>query len=726
MIVSDGSPTPNDPPRILRVINDRKGIILGVVTLCMAAAAYGYTRMPNEYMAEAVLVLDVRKLQGLPSESVVSALPQESPVLRTELDIINSRMMAERVLTILDRQGYGPPTIVAGAADAQASNPIEPRLGDPLGTEFTHSRADIDALLADLSVVNDGRSFTIYIAFHGADPDYAAAVANAFGQAYRDYQVDLQNAAIRRVSEWLGEKLISLRTKLEQSEGVASDYREKAGLVLADGMTLPAQQISALNTEAAALHARLAGSKARLTTAVAVSQGHEQSTLAEMLASPTIQQLRTEESRVERLIAELNENRVTKSAQLPQLLSQRAALRSQVQAAMQQIIDSIRNEIDVMERQQRAIFGTIDKIQQGMGKTNDAMLHAAQLEREANANRAIYESYLTRYKQTIEQDGIAAAEAHIISPAVPPRRKASPRLPLWLAGGGALGLALGLAAAFLIDLRDKTIRSLKELEADTGEPIIACIPKLSNRERNERQHLVSDGRSNFGRALADLQAYLRLSAPRKSSLLVTVTSATEQEGKTLVVAGLARSIAASGLRTVVVDANLRNPMVAHEFGANPDKDLEDIIRGNEPYRAVVHHDELSRVDFIASRPCTVPPEFLLGNERFSRLLEELKGAYDVILIDTPALSAGADAVRAASLADMTVFIVHRQKARTEDVVVSMRKLSAETTRIAGIAINCGSNEDRLFGYAKPQRTIATAIENPPARRQRRASTVRGL
>lgn len=735
MIVTDGSPKTNDnaTPRLLQIINRRKGIIAICVILSMLAALAGYLRAPAQYLAEAVLVLDVRKLQGLPSESVVSALPQESPVLRTELDIINSRMMAERVLTILGRQGFPPPTAANPTPSPPAVGDMEARLPDPDDTGAPgHSRRDIDALLDELNVLNDGRSYTIYISFRGDNPEYAAAVANAFGEAYRDYQVDLQNTAIRRVGEWLGEKLISLRNKLEQSERSASNFREKAGLVLADGMTLQAQQISALNTELAALQAKLAGTKARLATAVGALEGRSEIALTEMLASPTIQQLRAEEGRIERLIGELHENRVTKSAQLPQLVSQRAALRAQIHAETRQIVDSLRNEINVMQRQQQTVEGTIRQMQDFMAKTNDATVHANQLDREASANRAIYESYLTRYKQTIEQDGIAAAEAHIISPAVPAQSKANPRLAIWLAGGGALGLGLGMLAAFLTDASDKKIRSLKELEATTSTPIIASIPRLSLRERNESHKMVSDGRSDFGRTLADLQAYLRLSAPSKRAFLVAITSATEQEGKTLVIAGLARSVAASGRRTIIIDANLRTPMIAREFGVQPNKHLEDVLRGNEPFRGAIQHEAASAVDFIAARPCAVPSEFLLGNERFSLLLDELKEEYDLILVDTPALSTGADAIRIASLADMTIIVVHREKARADDVVAAIGRLSVETSGHNCIVLNGSARrEDRLFGFPRPHRSDAHGEnENRPARPRRTAAAsannMRGL
>ena len=108
MIVSEVLPHQGGMPlsRIFSLLMSRWIAVLSAIVLCMGLAILGYLIAPAQYSSEAILALDVRKLQALPNESVVSPLPQESPVLRTELDIISSRSMAEKVLADLDRQGF--------------------------------------------------------------------------------------------------------------------------------------------------------------------------------------------------------------------------------------------------------------------------------------------------------------------------------------------------------------------------------------------------------------------------------------------------------------------------------------------------------------------------------------------------------------------------------------------------------------------------------------------
>ncbi|SFI66066.1 MULTISPECIES: polysaccharide biosynthesis tyrosine autokinase [unclassified Phyllobacterium] len=683
-------------PRIASLLWRRKLVVLAGVATAVGVALVGYMLTPAQYSSEAILALNVRKLQALPTESVVSPLPQESPVLRTELDIITSRTMAENVLARLDREGFNANGRLVPEAERAASR-VEPPVPDSANaaTLEDQNRDRIDRLLSDVNVANDGRSYTIYISYRSDNPVYSAAVANAFGEAYLDYQVDVQTSATRRVGDWLGGKIVSLRATLEQSERAAADFREKSGLVKANGMTLQSQQIAALNGELANLRAKLAGTEARLATAIDAANNKAGVALTEVLNSPAILALRTEQSRVERAILEIKQSGATQSAQLPQLNSQLDSLNVQINEGIQQIINSLRSEIEVTHRQQAAVEANLKEIQDSMSTANQALVHADQLDREAAANRAIYESYLTRYKQTIEQDGIASADARMISRAQPASSKSSPRLKSWLLLGIIAGTGLGFLGAFLIEWFDRSIRSPESLETITRLPIIGRIPELTHRERQEVARMVRDGHSSFGRAIADLQAHLLLSSSPKASRAIAITSAGDQEGKTLIVAGLARSLSATGIRTVVVDANFRNPMVAQEFGDQFGPYLEEVIRGRQTLEAAVQHDLASTIDFVASQSCEVPAEYLLGHEQFAKMIAQLKRQYDIVLIDTPALNNGADAIRVSALVDTTIVVVRRDTARTDMVVAAVNRLRADGRKISGIVLN----SDRRKGKA---------------------------
>ncbi|KXF78716.1 hypothetical protein ATN84_02760 [Paramesorhizobium deserti] len=472
-------------PQFLALVKRRKYMLTIPMLAGLGIGLAGYSTAPWSYLSEAVLVLDVRRVQALPTESVVSPLPQDSPVLRTELDVINSRMMARKVIQRLESQGIAVLTdepsktllsiwterfrdLLDGAAYAQ-------RAASPAVDELQSSaieRRKTDILISHLRVTNDGRSYTIFISYRAPDPIYAAKVANAFGEAYLAHQIEVQQSATRRVSEWLGDKLVTLRATLETSEKAAESFRQKAGLAEANGLTFQAQRVAALNAEIVTSTGVLSLAQARLNTAIALREKNDTPALAEILASPAIQALRLEEAKVERRLAELQATGAVKSAEIPSLISEREALKKQMSDEVDQIIKSLSNEIAIAQRRRSAMEENLLEAQKELSRADQAQVEAAQLEREANANRAIYESYLTRYKQTIEQDGIAAPEAQMISMAEPASARASPRLLTWLLLGFGIGGVAAAAGTAFREAIEGALRDTKAPENTAGAPVV--------------------------------------------------------------------------------------------------------------------------------------------------------------------------------------------------------------------------------------------------------------
>ena len=382
MIISDVSSGSARQPvaDLLDTVKRRRLMLTVPILVGIGAGFLGYMNAPVSYVSEAVVVLDMRRLQALPSESAITPLPQDSPVLRSELDIINSRMMARKVIDILKADGFTVPP-----AATQDSDPA------------TQERQQIDLLLSRLQVTNDGRSYTIFISYRASDPVYAAKVANAFATAYLDHQVDVQQSAAKRVSEWLGEKLVTLRNDLETAERAAEDFRQKSGLAGDQGqMTFQAQRVAALNTEIVAATGAVSSAEARLQTAQALKGSSDAPALAEVLASPAIQQLRNEEARVERQLGELQSNGALKSAEIPVLTAERDALRQQIVGQVDQIVQSLGNEIQIARQRRSSLEEALKAAEADLASANQAQVTAAQLDREANASRVVYESYLTR------------------------------------------------------------------------------------------------------------------------------------------------------------------------------------------------------------------------------------------------------------------------------------------------------------------------------------------
>lgn len=676
MIQSSTSPGEQEGmSRFLSVLRERRKAVFICFLASFTIAAIGYALSPIRYKAEATLALDVRKLQALPTESVVSPLPQESPVLRTELDIIGSRSMAERVLVILQKERL---------LEARQSK------SDRRNTDATVVRNDaetsklIDDLMTNVRVMNDGRSYTIYISYYAGDPALAAKVANAFGEAYIDYQIDLQTTATRRVSSWLGERLVSLRTELEESERQASQFREKSGLIDTGGVPLQSQRLSSLNLELTALQAKLAGLRARLATALELQKSGGGLAINEVLSSPTIQLLRAEQARVIRAVAQIDESGAAMSPERPQLSSQLNSLNKQIDSEISQIVAALRNEIEVNEKQRQDVEGSLNDAQRAISTTNMAMVQSAQLDREATANRSIYETYLARYKQTIEQDGIATAEARIISSAMPSRKPTSPDAGLWGLLALLLGCGTGLATAFILNFTDRSVGSISSLQQKTGLNVIGRIPRISFGEVQNQPGKFSSA-ADFYSAFADLQTQIQLADGKAK--VIAFTSSTDREGKTFVIANLARSLAMSGVKLLLIDANLRNPALGEEFDVRSTSHIAQAVSHEVSLDDVIQRDEASGVDIIIAEKGDLPPNLVLGNKRFAGLIAEARQRYELVLIDTPSVACDLDLLRIATLADAVAFVVRQDLADGASMKNAVIKLRVAGRPITGIVLN---------------------------------------
>jgi capsular exopolysaccharide synthesis family protein len=662
--------------RLVGLIWQHRFVFATCLLLSGLVAAIGYVRAPKQYHSEAVVALDVRKLQALPSESVMSPLPQESPVLRTEIDIIASRSMAERVYSNLrlgehatDKSGRNDRFVGQGNADTAGKS--------------------VDDLLENVRVMNDGRSYTIYISYTAKDPVFAATVANAFATAYIDYQIDLQTTATRRVSEWLGERLVSLQKKLEQSEQSAAEFREKEGLVSMGGTNLQAQQLSALNTELTDLQARLAGIKARLTTATSVLQEGTGMALTEVLSSPAIQLLRAEESRVIRAVADIEQSGARMNPQRPQLESQLASLKSQIRQEASEIVASLRNEIEINQKQQQEVYRNLQEVQRTMSAASMATVHAGQLEREANANRSIYETYLARYKQMIEQDGIATAEARIITWAMPRTKPTNPDKILWALGAALAGTAFGVATIFLMGFSNRSVRSIAALQTQTGLAIVGRVPRMRPSEIHAGPGMFSGKTGDFHCAVAEIQTSIQIARAKQNgrSQVIALTASTRGEGTTFIVTNLARALASGGLKVVVIDANLRDPSIGDAFGIYSAYHLARAIKGNVTIDDIIHRDPSSSVDVIVSERQATPPDFILGAHGFRSLVAEMRTRYDLVLIDCPSCTFELDLMRIAGMADAVAFVVDQERADSVVLQTAADRLRANGDAVVGMVLN---------------------------------------
>ncbi len=451
------------------------------------------------------------------------------------------------------------------------------------------------------------------------------------------------------MSEWLGEKLVSLRSDLEGAERAAEDFRQKSRLAGDPGqISFQAQRVAALNTEIVAATGAVSLAEARLRTAESLKTNNEAPALTEVLASPAIQSLRNEQARVERQLDELRSNGALKSAEIPVLTAERDALKQQVTAQVDEIIKSLSNEIKIARQRRSGLEDALTAAEADLAQANQAQVQAVQLDREANASRTVYESYLTRYKQLIEQDGIAVPEAQMISAAEPATAKASPNLANWLLLGLGLGGLVSLLATVSREAFDKIRPAqtasfiLPGIPAATLLPLTPqlTVPMLVNRGL--------DPASAFGRAIKSVHDRLRFLSRGRDSLSLAIISLGDSETKALLITALAQQFAASGVAVAVIDATNQHSRLSQALGL-PETGQGTASTGRKLSGATLNHDHGSGIDIIT-------PGQQVEGEWLSELIAQLRTDHKIILVDLPSVADDKRSVLLSRAADTALLV----------------------------------------------------------------------
>jgi capsular exopolysaccharide synthesis family protein len=672
-------------------------ILIGIV-----AGYLIFKTTPRRFLATSVVALDVRKITVAPMDMVVSRLPQENPALKTEIDILGSRSVAERVIDRLGISALAPLLTPQPGPITRLWHFIvraSPASPDARSEEQTRQEL-VDRLTDGLQISNDGHSYTIYISFTAGDPVFAAMVANSYAEEYFVHQTMVKLNAIHTASEWLGKKVEELRQKVEKSEQAVDLFKQKAGLLGTAGTNLGSHRMEVLNAELVRVRASAAEARARLETATGLSrQTDGLAAFSEALNSPIILKLREQQEMLKRERQSLEDAGATKSGRLPAIESELRSLDTQIRQEMDRVLGSLNREVAIAELRQKAVEQAIQDEITASGAADSASIQLNELQREAAANRSLYESFLNRFKSTVEQDDLAGPEAQLISKAQPPGGPSTPKLAPLLALGIFLGASIGIGGAFLWELLDDRVRSAGKLEERFKLPVLGALPSPRTPATEQARNPAAPYDDHY-LALQQLQAVFRLFPATRDARVIAVTSALLGEGKTFVSIELARAFAAAGQSVLVIGADLYRPALAARLDIKASFRWEQVMAGQKSADDIIQRDPQSPIAVIAADRSPIPPVALFNAPAFANLIAKLRDRYDRIIIDNPPITASADPAMLGAVADITVLVVRYRQTTYTAVAEALRQMALYSLPVTGIVLN--HSEVRPSYYYSPR------------------------
>jgi exopolysaccharide transport family protein len=568
-----------------------------------------------------------------------------------------------------------------------------------------------------MKVARQGTTFLVDINVSSESPRKAAVIANAVAESYFEEQVRAKNEATRIASSWLNGQIDALKSRVVAAERAVEDFRSANNLTVSQGVTVNDQQITDLNNQLIAARVQTAEMRAKFDQAQQLSKsGGDAGGFNAAISSDIISKLRAQYADIAKNEADLSSKYGPRHPQVANVHAQLRDTQRLINEEIQRILQSTRRDYDVARSREASLQQSFNQLQGVSSSSGQAQVRLRELQREAEANRTLYESYLARYKESTAQESLEMPDSHVVTKATVPIGPSWPKT--WIVLGLALmlGLGAGSVLAFLVDYLDHRVKTLEQAEQISGLPALAAIPLVGAREL---ARLAKRGRGELGRYdpkaatllppmlqpplmryaldapgtfFAEAIRAIRLALQRTLRVqpikVVLVTSALENEGKTTLAANLAQSIATLGIKTLLIDADLRNPQLTRSLCPHASAGLLDLAMNRAaPERAILvdRSTGLSILPSTAVKQADLITE-LMFSERIVEVLDLLRHRYELIVIDSPPLVPLVDGRALAELADRIVLAVAWDQTPGEVLAHTVDLLSPVQDRILGTAL----------------------------------------
>jgi len=694
-----------DLHRVIALFRRRLPLFLAVVMVVMVASIVVTTRATPLFTATTSLTIDTRSQNVVDAEAVLSGLTPDAGVVDTEIEIMKSRRLAERVVDALELDedpefnaalaDPGPLQSLIGGVGAVFGAAAPDAARDRLSTLERQRERDavVNAVLKRLSVKRSGLTYVMVLGFTSKDPEKAARIANTYAERYLLEQLEAKFDATRQANGWLNTRLADLRAEVQQTEAAVEQYRSANNLLSASGATLTEQEISAYNQQLATVRATQAEAEARLRTARAqLAAGSNGEDVGEALGSSVVQQLRARRAEVSGRVAELSGRYGPRHPDMVRAERELADIDAQIQAEIRRIISNLEAQVQVARERTGSMAGSLGSARGALAANNAAGVRLNELERNAESVRTLYESFLNRFQETTSTEGLQESDARIVSSAAIPNRPSSPNVPLNLAIGLGIALALGVAAVVLAIMLDTGVITAEDVEHKFGLPHLGSVPLLASvvdpddRDDTPADHVVRRPLSSFAEAVRALRASILFSRIGHQVRVITLTSALPAEGKTNTALCLARVSAQSGLKVALIDCDLRRRNVNRLLAVEPEHGLVEVLNGSISLDEAMMLDEPSGAWVLPLAKNSFTSRDVFGSPEMDRLLATLRQNFDLVILDTAPVLAVSDTRLIAAKSDAVVFLARWRATPEKAIAAALKVLEQAGAHVAGVGL----------------------------------------
>jgi capsular exopolysaccharide synthesis family protein len=626
--------------------------------------------------------------------------------METQGSVIESKRLARRVMEMLNL-AESEKFLSAGFLNDRPEN-----LDDAAWLKHREDRA-ITKLQANVEAEVPLSNRIVPIKFRSDSPELAAGIANAYSDAFvrDDAQRNLQ--VNRYAQEYLQEQIGQIRGRVQAAEMAANDYARRNGIVSQTtgvdandgfggfstfyGPTITGSNLASINESYVRARAERIVAEQRWL-AIANTPAAQ---IREVQESRVIQDLEQTRFELLRQLSDLQQRYDDSYPAVREILAQIDSIDGEIARVGNEIKNGIRNQFEIAAQQERGMQMELNNASSRSLVEQDKRVRHNLLEREAAALRTQLASLLNRFNEISTAANIQTGNITKLDDADIPTSAVSPNLLINLIISLFGGVALAGALVVLRETFDDRLRSFEEIEDRLGFPLIGHTPFVEEGSVDEQ---LNDTFSPLAEAYSSILTNLDYSIPRDRNV-IQFTSSQASEGKTTTALTLAKAFARQGRKTLLVDADLRKPSMAHHFGhRSPDAGIAEILLGHVDQESTYLSGTPENLDVIPVGNTPPNPVDLLSTDKIAEFIERNREDYSMVIFDTSPVMGIADAALIARHVDATIFVVEANRVQFGQARASLRRLRATGASIAGIvlskyrALQAGESYDYQYQY----------------------------
>lgn len=666
-------------------------LVAACIAVALSAAAAYLLVVSPRFTTTASIIVEPRRAQAQRSP-MIGEVTLDTMMLESQVELLRTDKL---LLGVLRKLGLSQDSEFTSSWAARSSE-LRLWLLQSLGLRDQKDPTDRLERLAlvgfkdALTVRRVGLSYIITVTCRSLSPARATRLANAVADDYVAGQIEAQSIAARRSTEWLQERVSEIGRQAQAAGDAAAAFRARSNLVRSGERLLSDQQLGEISTQLIAAGERVAELRARMDRIGAVAAtGAASAAVGDVVASETVTGLRQRYLDLVRQQGTLSARFGTDHPAVAEVAKQMADIERSIGLELARLGESTRSEHEIARAREDSIRASLREAVDQQRSDSLAQVRLGSLEGEAQNYKLLYDNFLQRYAESVQQQSFPLTDARIVSPAYPPLNKSSPQTVFVLAsaliGGTVLGLALGAAG----DLRDRGPGSKDELDTELGITPLGALPSLPDGSTaadrfREAQRFPGSGFAEGVRALR-----FALETDRREATVLGVVSSEPGEGRTTLAANLAETFGRSGVRAVLVDADLRSPGLSRVLAPGAERGLADVLSGRAKVADLLVQPEGSHLVLL---PTTEPMGELdaaetLASDAFARLLAELRAEWDVVLLDLGPLARLVDSLAAGRTVSQFLFVTGRHAVPFATLRRRLRDVPAVRERLVGGVLN---------------------------------------